>query len=195
MQHKCGHVQTPPRCGSQGTRGVQTLAYLPHAPRASQQMLETVLDFRVRTEFLHGGVDVVLSVGEARRPLVVEKPPHQRAAHGLSEQVLVAPLVLPPHHCERDDVDPKKTKKQVGDGFLSGETTLNPHHPRNVSGVKWWNGVLWTQRYQRRTQKYVHHVRTVVLCVENSMHANQNTALVVGVGGGDRQDVAVERSF
>lgn len=71
-------------------------------------MLEAVVDFRQRTELRHNGVDTVLPVGEARGRPVVEELLHLLATHGLLEQVRVARRVLPPHHCERDDVDPEK---------------------------------------------------------------------------------------
>jgi len=84
-------------------------SHLPHSPRASQQMLEAVVEFRQRTAFGHNGIDTVLAVREARGRLTVEELPHLLAAHGLLEQVRVARRVLPPHHCKRDDVHPEKT--------------------------------------------------------------------------------------
>lgn len=101
-------------------------------------MLEAVVDFRQRTEFGHNGVDTVSSVGEARRRLVVEELPHLLAAHGLSEQVRVARRVLPPHYCERDDVDPEKQR-----GYGVSETTANLPPLKQKAGGKWWSGVVW----------------------------------------------------
>lgn len=137
--------------------------YLPHSPCPSKKMLEAVSEFRQRTLFRYSGVDVVLSVGEARSVLVVEKLPHLLTALGLVEQVLVARRVLPPYHCECDNVDPDEISERcVWNGFATAN--LLPTTKR---------GLVETVLLDSDECNCFHHVRNdFTVCEDGEMHAH-----------------------